>query len=95
MVSYTGIQRSAAEATLKSDLHNAATRLGLDHAETGEYPDTDSELAKSDATRYEYSREGDGYCLSAASSRSGVPVWHISNTKWSGGRGMFGPQYHR
>ena len=30
IVAYTGIQRSAAETALKSDLRNAATELGLE-----------------------------------------------------------------
>ena len=38
IVAYNGIQNSAAETALKSDLHNVATQLGLAYANDGFYP---------------------------------------------------------
>lgn len=88
IVAYTGIQRSAAETALKSDLRNAATELGIKQAETGTYPGTDGQttgggsLNRSAGTTFQYTRSNSGqdYCLTATSSRDGVPAFHISNT---------------
>lgn len=80
IVAYNGIQNSAAEVALKSDLRNAATQLGIAYAESGVYPDSDAALAKSAGTRYQYDSDGATYCLSATSNRSGVNDWHISSS---------------
>ncbi len=38
VVAYTGIQNRARTSALQSDLHNAATKIGLDKAKTDLYP---------------------------------------------------------
>ncbi len=88
IVAYTGTQRSAAEAAIKSDLRNGATELGLAHAKTRNYPGIDGQitdggsLKKSPGTTFQYTRSGNGqdFCLTATSSREGVPAFHVSNT---------------
>ena len=80
IVAYNGIQNSAAETALKSDLRNAATQLGLAYANDGVYPGLAATLSKSTGTTFEYDSDGTGYCLSATSNRPGVGDWHISNT---------------
>lgn len=80
IVAYNGIQNSASETALKSDLRNAATQLGLAYANDGVYPGSAATLSKSTGTTFEYDSDGTEYCLSATSSRSGVGDWHISNT---------------
>ena len=88
IVAYTGIQRSVAETAIKSDLRNGATELGLAHAETGNYPGTDGQttdgdsLKKSPGTTFQYTPSGNeqDFCLTATSSREGVPAFHVSNT---------------
>ena len=80
IVAYNGIQKSAAETALKSDLRNAATQLGLAYANDGVYPGLAATLYKSTGTTFEYDSDGTGYCLSATSNRPGVGDWHISNT---------------
>ena len=79
IIAYTGVQNSAAETALKSDLRNAATQLSIDHVENGVYPESDAALTRSAGTTFEYDSDGATYCLSAASQRAGVPVWHISH----------------
>lgn len=79
IVAYNGIQNSAVETALKSDLRNAATQLGLAQAESGVFPVSATGLSKSPGTTFEYDSDGQTYCLSATSSRSGVSDWHISN----------------
>lgn len=79
IVMYNGIQNNAAETALKSDLRNAATKLGLVQADSGAFPDSATGLSKSQGVTFEYSSDGQTYCLSATSSRSGVGGWHISN----------------
>ncbi len=83
VVAYNGIQNRAVATTLKSDLRNAATQLGIAKAENDNYS-TDSSatlasLNKSTGTTLQYTSDGSSYCLTATSTRSGVPAYHISN----------------
>ena len=91
IVAYNGVTTSAAKATVKSDLKNAATQLGMTHAENGFYPGTDNtitdgssspSLTKSDGTTFQYTRTAGGtaYCLTATSNKSNVPAYYISST---------------
>lgn len=83
IVAYNGIQNRAVATTLKSDLRNAATQIGIAKAENDRYS-TDSSatlatLNKSTGTTLQYTSDGSSYCLTATSIRSGVPAYHISN----------------
>ena len=83
IVAYNGIQNRAASTTLQSDLRNAASQLGLAHADNGVYP-TGSSLpsgidSSDNNTLYYNSSDGSDYCLTAVSSRSGVPAYTLSN----------------
>lgn len=83
IVAYNGIQVSAGETVLKSDLANAARQLGITHTEDGNYPSDESSLSKSENTTFQYTRMGDAYCLTATSSRSGVRAFMISSDSTS------------
>jgi len=85
IVAYNGIARSAHETSLKSDLRNGATQLGLDQIKTGGYPvsisaaDDNRGLKHGDHTSFQYTSDGDTFCLTATSDISGVPAFHISS----------------
>ena len=87
-VGYTSVNNRAAISVLQSDLSQAAKQLDLAKVESGTYQGTDgattdgSPLKKSDGTTLQYTRSNNGqdYCLTATSSRDGVPAFHISNT---------------
>ena len=89
MVAYSGIQRQAAETGLKVDLAQAARQLGLSQAENDEYPGEDDvitdgldiDLQPSADNTFQYTRtnEGASYCLTATSSRDGVPSFMVSS----------------
>lgn len=85
IVAYNGIQNRAAETALKSDLRNAATRLGIDSVGTDTFPVGNTPPASihaSPGTHFQYSSPtGADYCLTATSSRSGVGAWHVTNTE--------------
>ncbi|GEM_PF-2619191 len=91
IVAYNGIQNRASAAVLKSDLAHAARQLGLEQAESGSYPGSDgivtdgNSLIKSEGTSFQYTRSNNGaaYCLTATSSRNGVPAFMISNSNTS------------
>ncbi len=86
VVAYTGIQSRAAETTLKSDLRNAVSQLGVDKAISDRYPLTmaaaneNKGLSSSNGTTLQYTSDGTTFCISALSSRQGVSPLHISNT---------------
>lgn len=83
IVVYSGIQKRAIETALKSDLRGGASQLGLAKAENDTYP-TDSSstvasLSKSTGTIFQYTSDGQSYCLTATSSTAGIPAYHISS----------------
>ncbi len=86
VVAYSGIQSRAATTTLKSDLRNGATQLGSDKATNDAYPasmalaDGGKGLSKSSGTTFQYTSNGTSFCLSAISSRAGIPFQYISST---------------
>lgn len=104
LVSYSGIQIRAADATLKSDLQNASTQLELDKTLTGAYPETEPEanggkgLPKSEGTEYQYSVADGEYYLSATSDAAGDIAYYITSLTntiaegvWSGHTAPGGP----
>lgn len=72
LVLYNGITQDARIAVLTSDLRNARTQLELDRIEDGSYPENGDHLKRSEGTVLEYSRVGDGYCVTASSTSSGT-----------------------
>ena len=88
IVTYGGIQRQAGGAVLKSDLSNSVGQLGIDSTANGTFPASAAAanggqgLKASPGTTYQYTyNSGDNsYCLSATSSRSGVPAYHVDST---------------
>ena len=89
IVLYSGIQRQAVETGLKVDLAQAARQLGLSQAENDKYPGEDDvitdgldiDLQPSADNTFQYTRtnEGASYCLTATSSRDGVPSFMVSS----------------
>lgn len=85
IVAFNGVSTKAHDAALKSDLSNARTTLGLDNAKSGSYPadtgqaDDDQGLSASGGTSYQYTSNGDSYCLTATSDTPGVPAYHIDS----------------
>ena len=86
VVAYTGIQNRARTSALQSDLHNAATKIGLDKAKTDLYPlslsavDDGKGVTKGADTIFQYTSDGTSYCLTATSKSPGISAFHISNT---------------
>ncbi len=83
VVSYIGIQNRAAETRLQADLKAAAAALSTKKVATGSFPASDpsgnppADITTSDGTTFEYSAVGDGYCLTATSSRAGVSAYRV------------------
>lgn len=85
---FGGIQRRASVSALTSDLKQAASQLGVFNVTNGKYPATETEanggqgLSKSSGTSYQYTYTSatNAYCLTAVSSKSGIPAYYISNT---------------
>lgn len=82
---YNGIQSQAVETTLKADLKNAATQLALHYATEGVYPEGSTPpdlLHPSNHTYFQYTSDGNGYCLTATPTpaQAGVTAYHISST---------------
>jgi len=85
IVSYTGISRKAAIASLKSDLRNSSTQLALYNTLNSLYP---ADLAAATAVRtlpaspdttYQYTLTDGSYCLSATSPKAGNSAYHYSS----------------
>jgi uncharacterized protein (TIGR02145 family)/prepilin-type N-terminal cleavage/methylation domain-containing protein len=85
IVAYTGIQTKAAETTLRSDLRNAATQLGASLVLDEVYPNPSlpNTIKASPGTSFQYTSDGSHYCLTATSSRAGVPAFNISSESGS------------
>lgn len=83
VITYNGIQNRSAESVLKSDLRNASTQLGLNHAENGSYAigtTPPAGIESSEGTTFQYTgTDGTSYCLTATSNRSGVSAWHTAS----------------
>ena len=81
-VAYSGIQQSAIESTIKSDLKKAATQLELEKTKTDVYPNPSlpTTVKPSGANSFQYTSDGTSYCLTAKSTSAKVKVYHISNT---------------
>ena len=87
VVAYTGIQKRAAEGSLKSDLSNAAKQLEIDRAFLQQYPASLTaaddgkgvKASKGNTLTYTLIDGGEKYCLSATSSKEGVPSFTVSS----------------
>ncbi len=79
VVAYNGTQQRAASTVLQSDLRGASEKLDIDQSKNGAYPSTATDLAASPGTTFTYrSSDSASYCLSAKSSRSGVPEYYVT-----------------
>lgn len=88
IVVYNGVAEQAAEATLKSDLKNASTQLGLYHSEHSEYPSEEpagstnppASLVASPGNDFQYSSTDSAYCLTATSTNTSAAAFNVSST---------------
>ena len=79
IVAYSGIQDSAIESTLKSDLRSASSQLEMERALEGSYPSSDEGLSRSSGVNFTYTLTGGSYCLTAWPSRAGVAAYRIDS----------------
>jgi len=79
IVSFNGVSGRAQIATLKSDLKNGSTQLGIYNTENGAYPSTGGDLKKSSTTSLQYTASNNGYCLAASLTSKPAVVYHISS----------------
>jgi len=79
IVAFNGVSGRAQIATLKSDLKNGSTQLGIYNTENGSYPSTASDLKKSATTTLQYTASNNGYCLAASLTSKPSVVYHISS----------------
>lgn len=87
VVAFNGVQRSAAIASLQSELKQASTKLELAKVDAtdGNYPSSLSSIGitDTDTTKFQYTRTTSpkGYCLTATTTaQANTPPYHISNT---------------
>lgn len=67
IVVFNGVSRSAAGATLKSDLRNAQVQLETARDDSGNYPANPNMVRLSDGTELEYTPNGNTYCMTVSS----------------------------
>lgn len=82
IIAFNGVQKRATEASIESDLRNAATQMGLTKTETGSYPsgtDTPSNVRSSRDNTISYrSTTPDRYCLEASNPGYTDVTHHIT-----------------
>ncbi len=68
LVAYNGVQRSANEARLKSELNSAAKQLANHNTINGQFPSDTDDVQKSDGVtfQYTYTSGSNSYCLTAS-----------------------------
>jgi len=86
IIAFNGVQTKANTATLKSDIKNATTQLAnnatLDSNYLSTLSATGGSLSKSAATTYQYSYiSANTYCITATSSKSGVPAFNYLSSR--------------
>lgn len=67
IVAYNGVTRTAAQATLQSDLRNAQGQIGVEKETTGSFPSDATGVKASPGTTYEYDATATTYCITASS----------------------------
>jgi Tfp pilus assembly protein PilE len=97
VVSYNGVQRQAAESSVKSDLQNAAAQLEKDWARDGEYPAVRQDankgagLKESDNNTLTYIRRTNGYCVAVSSERLNGQSFYKENAEGEIQEGVCAP----
>jgi prepilin-type N-terminal cleavage/methylation domain-containing protein len=67
VVSFNGVQQRAGAAVLQSDLRTGSTQLELIFADEAAYPADTTDVRKSSGTDFEYTNNGNTFCLTASS----------------------------
>jgi len=86
IVAFNGVQTKANTAALKSDIKNAVTQLAngatLDSTYLSGLSASGGDLKKSPTTTYQFTYTSSSvYCLTATSSKSGVPAFNYLSTR--------------
>lgn len=81
VVGFNGVQESATEATLKTDLANAERQLENAKTLAGSYPASTNDVKKSDGTTFEYTVSGAQYCITASSDSTDATYFLNSSTR--------------
>lgn len=81
VVGFNGVQESATEATLKTDLANAERQLENTKTLAGSYPASTNDVKKSDGTTFEYTVSGAQYCITASSDSTDATYFLNSSTR--------------
>lgn len=78
-VGYATVSGRAKESLLRSDLKQAQTKLNIDKVTDGSFPSSTTGVTKSADTQFEYSTDGNTFCLTA--TMSGLnKAFHITDT---------------
>lgn len=84
VVGYNGVTKNAKATAVKSDLQQAMTKLGVNFAKNGSYPEDfsgDAALVSSN-TNFTYTRaNNENFCLTGVSSEFDTVVFHIDQDK--------------
>lgn len=82
IVAYNGITNRAAGTALQSDLRNASVELALKKIQDDTYPTPNlpSDIETSSGNSFQYTSDGDGYCLTVTSTNPNVIAYHISDS---------------
>ncbi len=84
IVSYNGIQRSAIEASLKSDLENGTKTIEMSNVENGSYPThsaANALLKPSLENQLTFTPTGSSYCLQASTARlGGISFYRVATS---------------
>lgn len=83
IVAFNGVQKRAIITTLKSDLKGATTQLEVikTSSATEVYPSSSANLktTEGNAFEYTYTATDTSYCLTATSSKKGIPAYMVSS----------------
>ena len=82
-VGYTAISNRALSSTLQSDLSQAAKQLGvakIDNNDAYPNPTLPPNIKASDGNTFEYTSDGQSYCLSITSAKSSSLSYHINSS---------------
>lgn len=81
IVSYNGITKRATETTLQSELKSAATQLSFKQVDSGSYPlpPLPSDINAGDGGTFQYTSDGQSYCLTIFSTNTSISPYYISS----------------
>lgn len=99
MVAYSGVTKRAVSVTMQSDLKNTSTSLSLYYATNEVYPvDLDDVISKKLLTKsgdnaFQYSSDGNSYCLSVTSVKDNSMAFNLDSKNGSVVEGVCSGHY--